>query len=828
MAQTPYLAKYGEDVIERGYDICFIRPGEKRPYGKDWEDSKHDINRVRKAVESGKADFGVGIKTKKTPLVDIDCYDAELVDHMVAFTEDLCGETLQRTGMAPKTGLVYKSSKPFPKTQSRVFIDDDGKAVKLEVLGDGQQFVAMHIHPDTHKPYRWKDKRHVANVDRADLPELDHDDALEIVEEFEKQARKRGWLEKSTVKRLAEGRGRNIDLDDPFISDKSKVEMSAEDLRAKLDMVPNPDDYETWFHVGMALYHQFDGSNDGLLMWHEWSSQAQNYDSDALDEKWPTFDVEGKKREPLTARFILKQAQDHEAEIAGEEFDRIKAEIHDAKDLPAIKKIADEIKTIAFEHLLRESLVPALKDRIKAVTGTNMGVSSIRNMIRFENPEHRSMPKWLEQYVYVQRRECFYSTKTRELLTHKAFDSTYNRHIMTKKDRLEGRAAPEHPAVHIALNRFEIPVVADLMYLPGEDEVFSVGGRDFINSYSTETVPEVPERLTRDDKWAIDKVRNHFKHLFPHSKRDRKLLLDWLCYIVQTGKRVNWAVIVQGAEGDGKSFFFTLMGAVLGSDNVQSIIGEGMKEKYTAWAEGSQFLLVEEVRLHGPDRYAVLNKVKPYITNPAVSIRRMQVNSYLAINTVNYFLTTNHKDGVPVTSEDSRYYPMFSQWQTKKAVDAFKLANPLYYTELHEAVQNHAGALRKWMMEVKLSANFDPEQRAPESHNRAEMVYLNKTEEQEAFDEALDASVDPFFNRDLMDSARLTDAMVEHGAMPPVGRQVKTMISEHGFTYLGPVFLDGKTRKLWTQTPQRFIDEESKVNTLAIRKFLNDFKEVEI
>lgn len=130
---------------------------------------------------------------------------------MVRCVEDLCGETIQRIGFAPKTLLVYRAAETFTKVQSKVFVDDEGRDVKLEVLADGQQFVAFHIHPDTHMPYVWKDDRSVLDVRQEDSPDITRDDALEMVAEFERQCRKRGWQEKSTVKRLTSGgSGREI------------------------------------------------------------------------------------------------------------------------------------------------------------------------------------------------------------------------------------------------------------------------------------------------------------------------------------------------------------------------------------------------------------------------------------------------------------------------------------------------------------------------------------------------------------------------------------------------------------------------------------------
>lgn len=814
-----YLQKYALRVIEAGYDICFIRPGEKRPFGKDWEAKRHGPKRIASAIDAGRGGFGIGIKTRMTPGVDIDCYDEDLVEHMIGVTQDLCGETLQRVGLAPKTLLVYRAEKPFPKTQSKVFIDDEGRQVKLEVLGDGQQFVAFHVHPDTEKPYKWLGDS-ILDVDHEDLPVIDRDDALEIVAEFERQARKRGWQEKSTVKRLTDqrSRGKEFNYDDPFISDKAKVDLSPEQLLKKLHSVPNADDYDTWFHVGMALYHQFDGSDEGLMMWHEWSATAPNYDMDALDEKWPTFDVEGKKREPITARFILKQATAEEERLAGEELDEIKDDIRNAGDHREFQQVMDRIKHLAFSPMIRESLVVLLKERIKKATDVPMPVTTIRRAIAFENPEHRATPAWLRDWVFIQQDESFYHQKTRQVLTTKAFDLSYGRFLLTKKDILEGLSTPEHSASHVAVHRYQIPAVANKMYVPWEEQFFTANKLSYVNSYSDATVPDdVPETLTKKQRKMCERIERHLEHLFPVD-RDRKLLLSWLAYIVQTGGKVNWSPVIQGVENDGKSFFGRLMAAVLGGENVNVINGDALAEQYTSWAEGCQFLMVEEVRLHGQDRYAVINKVKPYISNDMVSIRRMRTDTYKVINTVNYFLTTNHKDGVPVNENSTRYFPMFSRWQTKRALDRFNKDNPDYYIKLH-AILEHPGVLRRFLLDYELHEEFNPVERAKESASLAEMRYLNQTEEEEGLNEILDESDDPEVSRELCNSAKLQEAMQDAGIAVPYGQAWKRLMSERGFTPLGKVKVDGKSYTFWSQEPSRFLTD-GKTDTAAIREWI--------
>ena len=172
--------------------------------------------------------------------MDIDCYDADLVEQMKQFTYERLGETLERVGQAPKTLLLYRTAVPFRKVQSTRYIDDEGRSVKLEVLGDGQQFVAFHVHPDTGHPYKWKNKQSPHNTHRKELKSITREDAQALCDEFDRLASGRGWKKASKVTTPTRSNsGRELDLDDPFISDKDKVNLPPEEIRAKLQMIPD-------------------------------------------------------------------------------------------------------------------------------------------------------------------------------------------------------------------------------------------------------------------------------------------------------------------------------------------------------------------------------------------------------------------------------------------------------------------------------------------------------------------------------------------------------------------------------------------------------------
>jgi hypothetical protein len=229
----------------------------------------------------------------------------------------------------------------------------------------------------------------------------------------------------------------------------------------------------------------------------------------------------------------------------------------------------------------------------------------------------------------------------------------------------------------------------------------------------------------------------------------------------------------------------------------------------------------EEVRLHSTNRYAALNRMKPWITNKVINIRKMQHGTYQIVNTASLLAATNHKDAVPAGQNDTRYFPLFSRWQTKTAIDRFVRENPNYYTDLYGTL-DHAGALRKWLLDYKISDAFNPHARAPESSYRAEMLSLSESEEDEAFTAILAASKARDFCSELLDGGKVEDKLEEIGVEAPRGKALKRFLSEKGFTKLPKVIRVGeKVHSFWSRTPERFIGKDNEQNNDAIRDWLD-------
>ena len=134
-----YLAKYGLTVLGHGYPIIPVERGSKAPAnGKGWQRTK-----ATPAIVQGwcgrHAEAGIGIIARTAPGADLDVYDPPCAEHMEAWCLRELGPAPIRFGERPKRLLTYRTSQPFPKVQSRDYLDGQGRKARVEVLCDGQQ-----------------------------------------------------------------------------------------------------------------------------------------------------------------------------------------------------------------------------------------------------------------------------------------------------------------------------------------------------------------------------------------------------------------------------------------------------------------------------------------------------------------------------------------------------------------------------------------------------------------------------------------------------------------------------------------------------------------
>ena len=826
----PYMRVFGPQVVEHGYRIVPIRPGTKAPPNDGWQNSKTSPKTVQRWLESGRGGYGVGILTEDTPAVDLDTMDATMAADMVAFVQREFGPAPVRVGMAPKTLLLFRASETFTKVKSSVWNDPNGplnpKTGKPydhagEILGKGQQFVAFADHPDTRQPYAWISSGNPATIDASDLPPLGRDAALAIAAEFDRLAEARGWVRKRPGANGASvGRTINTEWDADIAE---RVTMSLAQVRDTLMLIPNDAaDYDSWLNNGMATWHQTEGSAEGFEIWVEWSSQSWKHNLAECEKKWRSFNEAGKGRAPITFRTVIREAKEFKAAVAEATAQETDAAFRAATTKGDYEKALTAAKRADITQNDRNALVPIVQETYQRVFKAKLSITDARRALRAER-EVPAMPAWLEGWAYDRAAEGFVNLNTLQSASTKGFDDQFGAHLLTKADLAEGKLVPDTRPSTLALNLYRVDQIDGVRYAPGEPAMFNRDGRVYANRYSEANLPPMPAVLTATHFEYIRRFRDHISHLV-EDVREQEIFLSWFAHLVQTRRRINWALVIQGTEGDGKTWFGRMMEKILGVDNVHVVDSKSFQDGFNAWAEESLLNMVEEIRVAGKNRFEMMDNIKPYITNSRIAVRRMRTDAYQADNTASYFLATNHQDAIPVTLESTRYFIVRSQWQTKSAIDAFKADNPDYYEELWEMVigdNDAAGAIRHYLMHVELHPEFDASNRAPRSAGREYMASVTREGPATVLHEILNEEYNHRISRDLVVVNDLVAAVNERIGEPLTSRGVSAILQREGFEYLGRFRISNDEQRItcWTQNRKRFSADTEKL-TSDIREYI--------
>jgi Casjensviridae DNA primase len=796
-----YLSEKIDAVLGNGFEPIPIKPGTKRPDLGNWE--RLDITRAVTGAwkRNGRADYGIGIRTRHTPLIDIDVQHKATADRMHGAAIERIGPAPCRIGLAPKRGLLYRCDEPFRKIASNTYVDPNGHDARIEILGDGQQFVAYAIHPDTGKPYRWTDPTLAPENAPADmLTTLDPEGARWLCDLFNADCEAQGWEKKAPPLATLPTRKRTTVRDDEWGLHRERCYLSDEEIIAKVMSIPNVGiEYEdgelNWRNMMMAIHHETKGSEFGRSVAYEWSIQNTTKHSgqdseDEFDKTWRSFSETPKGRDPVTFRYVLRFATAVKKAEAVASLEDILHRMSFSTSIEELTAIATEAKRLQVEPVQHAQLVNALRKNAESL-GLKLTSAQAKEILRYEPAE---IPDWLRGWVYLSHADRFLNMNTGEFLTERSFNSKHKQFV--------GDIMP----ADVALKQVKIRVCYMNGYLPGADPFFTLNGFEYANTFSRRNYPKVPEKLEGEDRENVRRVFQHFKALFP-DEREHQIAISWFAHIVQTETRPNWAIIMQGAEGDGRSFFGQMMAAVLGGDNTKPVDAKTFESTFNAWAAGSLFTTIEEVRLVGHNRHDILNSIKPLITNATIQIHPKGIDPYTALNTAGYLLTTNYQNALPINSNDRRYFVLMSQHQTAEAVTA-AFPDP-YFDDLWATLTQSPGAIRGWLLKYRLHEEFKPKGRAPDTRAKQQMIDFSKTDDTVLVEDLIEAGQYPEISNDLIVISKLAEVLSEQNAPYKIKETtVAAILRQLGFQHVGRVRLVGLKNKsaIWSKNPGQWLD----------------------
>lgn len=279
--------EFAPELVAKGYDPTPLNG--KRPILNGWPErpaTAHDFDKYNGhntgVVLGGPANIiAIDVDVPFEPAAGI--IREWIGDNLPAMPE--------RVGAAPKTLFVARSERPRSKVASAKFVkvdhgtgeivcETDGKEIKvaIEVLAEGQQFVASGIHPDTNRAYEWPGDN-LIDFCADELPVVSDAQISELL-----------TFAENTLERYFT---RPDFFDDPALSGSGKLNLrdtpSLSTVQEALGFI-DAGDYDQWVRVGLALHGDY--GDDGLAAWDAWSATSKKYQPNGADScaaKWKSF-----------------------------------------------------------------------------------------------------------------------------------------------------------------------------------------------------------------------------------------------------------------------------------------------------------------------------------------------------------------------------------------------------------------------------------------------------------------------------------------------------------------------------------------------------------
>ena len=325
-------AKYAEELSTLGYDVTPLNG--KVPKLKAWQTRPDAATDFKKHGDSN-----IGILcggSNNIVAVDIDVKDITTSETLRNMAIEQLGFAPERIGNAPKTLFVFRCSEPFYKVKTGVY-SIDGQDACVEVLAEGQQFVASGRHPDTKKNYSWPDDS-LLDIPPLALTTIKPSDITAFIATCNNVLAEKGEIKaKSFTNGSKPPENHNFDFaEDSKMADLDKID-------AAVMHIPNSDcHYDDYCYFAHALKGAV--GDEGLELFHKWSKRSSKYDPTECDRMWHSIGVVA----TIGAGTIFHMAQQHGYTMDAEDAETVKEEAEEKVEKEHERQNLGELQATPF------------------------------------------------------------------------------------------------------------------------------------------------------------------------------------------------------------------------------------------------------------------------------------------------------------------------------------------------------------------------------------------------------------------------------------------------------------------------------------------------
>jgi hypothetical protein len=320
--------------------------------------------------------------------------------------------------------------------------------------------------------------------------------------------------------------------------------------------------------------------------------------------------------------------------------------------------------------------------------------------------------------------------------------------------------------------------------------IVDVDGWRYVNTYVPINVPMV--------HGDVEPFMTHLRKVLP-DERDQTILLSYMAACIQyKGYKIQWAPLLQGVVGNGKTLFTRCVAYAIGDRYTHMPPALEISEKFNAWLFNTLFIGVEDIYVPS-NKLEMIETLKPMITNKRLARRAMNTDQAMHNICCNFMFNSNHKDGIKDATKDRRYCVFYSAQQEK--VDLIRDGmTGNYFSSLYDWLDNEQGYAKvaQFLTDFAIPAEFNPTkdcQTAPSTSSTAEAAALGMGTVEQEIIEAIDEGRTGFAGGWVSSFAldRLIDNMRKGGMVPRSKR--RELMRSLGYDY-HPGLKDGRVNNV--------------------------------
>jgi len=286
----------------------------------------------------------------------------------------------------------------------------------------------------------------------------------------------------------------------------------------------------------------------------------------------------------------------------------------------------------------------------------------------------------------------------------------------------------------------------------------------------------------------------HLAKLLP-DERDRLIQLSYLAFIVQyPGCKSQWAVVLQGCEGNGKTLLSRCVAEAIGRRYTYWPKASKITKQFNAWLFGHIFFAVEDIHT-GADS-DILDELKPMITGgDGLEIEAKGVDQVSREICGNFQFNSNHKNALKKTANDRRLCMLFCAQQS--ADDLLRDGmDEAYMTGLYDWLKSGGYAIVTHLLKTfAIPDEFNPAkdcQRAPVTSSTAQAIANSLGSAEQEVLEVIEQGTESGFRGGWVSSMALDRLLdrVGKGRSVPLNRR-RDMMRSLGYDW-HPALPDGR------------------------------------